>query len=416
MTISYITLGCKLNYAETSTYERKLGAEGFEAVPWSKGAEVYLVNTCTVTEHSDKKSRNIIRKLHRLSPEAKIYVTGCYAQLKKAEIESIEGVTAVFGAAEKSMIVPRILADAKGIVPSEADHGSFFPAYSSGERTRSFLKVQDGCDYKCAYCTVPYARGESRNIPISEIIPQAEAIAADGIKEIVLTGVNTGDFGRTSGETFFELIRELDKVDGIERYRISSIEPNLLTHEMIDWITSGSKFLPHYHIPLQSGCDTILKAMGRRYDTAAFAEKIQYIRLRSERSGGPKVFFGIDVIVGFPGETDELFMETYTFLRDVVKPAFIHIFPYSRRAGTPAAERKDQVQDCVKTKRVQMLEELCRELHEEFVKANHGVKEKVLFESTDRNGMMEGYTGNYIRISRPYDAELIGKIVEVDII
>ena len=415
MTISYITLGCKLNYAETSTYERKLSAEGFEAVPWSKGADVFLVNTCTVTEHSDKKSRNIIRKLHRISPYAKIYVTGCYAQLKKAEIEAIDGVTAVFGASEKSLIVPTILADCQGRAVQRADFGTFFPAYSSGERTRSFLKVQDGCDYKCAYCTVPYARGESRNIPISEIIPQAGAIAAEGIKEIVLTGVNTGDFGKSTGETFFDLIRELNKVDGIERYRISSIEPNLLTHEMIDWITSGSKFLPHYHIPLQSGCDTILKAMGRRYDTAAFAEKIQYIRSRSEIPGGPKVFFGIDVIVGFPGETDELFMETYTFLRDVVKPAFIHIFPYSRRAGTPAAERKDQVQDCVKTKRVQMLEELCRELHDEFLKANAGVREKVLFESTDRNGMMEGYTGNYIRVSRPYDAELIGKIVEIDI-
>ena len=371
------------------------------------------MNTCTVTEHSDKKSRNIIRKLHRLSPKAAIYVTGCYAQLKKAEIEAIEGVTAVFGAEEKSMIVPRILADARGSEPDYGTSGTFFPAYSSGERTRSFLKVQDGCDYKCAYCTVPYARGESRNIPISEIIPQAESIAAEGIKEIVLTGVNTGDFGKSTGETFFELIRQLNEVEGIERYRISSIEPNLLTEEMIDWITSGSKFLPHYHIPLQSGCDIILKAMGRRYDTAAFADKIRYIRQKTEIPGGPKVFFGIDVIVGFPGETDELFMETYEFLRDVVKPAFIHIFPYSRRSGTPAAERKDQVQDCVKTKRVQMLEDLCKELHEDFVKSNKGVSEHVLFESTDRNGMMEGYTGNYIRVSRPYDPDLIGKIVDI---
>ena len=414
-TISYITLGCKLNYAETSTYERRLNAEGFKAVPWSKGADIFLVNTCTVTEHSDKKSRNIIRKLHRLSPKAAIYVTGCYAQLKKAEIEAIEGVTAVFGADEKSMIVPSILADAHGCEPDYGTAGTFFPAYSSGERTRSFLKVQDGCDYKCAYCTVPYARGESRNIPISEIIPQAEAIASEGIKEIVLTGVNTGDFGKSTGETFFELIRQLNEVEGIERYRISSIEPNLLTEEMIDWITSGSKFLPHYHIPLQSGCDTILKAMGRRYDTAAFAEKIEYIRSRTEVPAGPKVFFGIDVIVGFPGETDELFMETYEFLRNVIRPAFIHIFPYSRRAGTPAAERKDQVQDCVKTKRVQMLEDLCKELHEEFVKSNKGVQEQVLFESTDRNGMMEGYTGNYIRVSRPYDPGLIGKIVDITI-
>ena len=413
MTIAYITLGCKLNYAETSTYERRLTAEGFEAVRWTKGADVFLVNTCTVTEHSDKKSRNIIRKLHRQCPEARIYVTGCYAQLKKAEIEAIEGVTAVFGAEEKSKIVPTILSDTKGIVPQAQTFSTFFPAYSSGERTRSFLKVQDGCDYKCAYCTVPYARGESRNIPISDIIPQAEAIAAEGIVEIVLTGVNTGDFGRTTGESFFDLIRQLNDVKGIERYRISSIEPNLLTHEMIDWITSGTKFLPHYHIPLQSGCDTILKAMGRRYDTAAFAEKIRYIRQKSEIPGGPKVFFGIDVIVGFPGETDELFMETYTFLREVIRPAFIHIFPYSRRAGTPAAERKDQVQDCVKTKRVQMLEELCQELHAQFIKENKGVAEKVLFESTDKKGMMEGYTGNYIRISQPYDPDKIGKIEEV---
>lgn len=411
--IAFITLGCKLNYAETSTYERELLKEGFEAVPWSKGADVFLVNTCTVTEHSDKKSRNIIRKLHRISPEAHIFVTGCYAQLKKAEIEAIEGVTKVFGATEKSRIVPEILSIVRGEECCGKGLETFFPAYSSGERTRSFLKVQDGCDYKCHYCTVPYARGESRNIPISEIIPQAEAIAAEGIKEIVLTGVNTGDFGKSTGETFFDLIRQLNEVDGIERYRISSIEPNLLTEEMIDWITSGTKFLPHYHIPLQSGCDTILREMGRRYDTAAFARKIQYIREKSEVPGGPKVFFGIDVIVGFPGETDELFMETYTFLRDVVRPAFIHIFPYSRRAGTPAAERKDQVQDSVKTQRVQMLEELCAELHQEFIEANKGVAEKVLFESTDRKGMMEGYSGNYIRVSREFDKDLIGRIVDV---
>ena len=413
--IAYITLGCKLNYAETSTYERKLNAEGFEAVPWNKGADIFLVNTCTVTEHSDKKSRNIIRKLHRQNPDAKIYVTGCSAQLRRADYEAIEGVERVFGATEKSLVVPVILEKICGTVCCGKDSGTFFPAFSSGERTRSFLKVQDGCDYKCHYCTVPYARGESRNIAISEIIPQAKEIAAEGIKEIVLTGVNTGDFGKSTGETFFELIKQLNDVEGIERYRISSIEPNLLTEEMIDWITSGTKFLPHYHIPLQSGCDIVLREMGRRYDTAAFAHKIQYIRKKTEKPGGPKVFFGIDVIVGFPGETDELFMETYTFLRDIVKPAFIHIFPYSRRAGTPAAERKDQVQDCIKTKRVQMLEELSAQLHEEFLRANKGVSEKVLFESTDRKGMMEGYTGNYIRISQPFDPEKIGQIIDVTI-
>ena len=404
-----------MNYAETSTYERELSRAGFQAVPWTKGADVFLVNTCTVTEHSDKKSRNIIRKLHRQNPEALIFVTGCYAQLKKAEIEAIEGVRKVFGATEKGLIVPTIIDIVSGGDCCGHDIGTFFPAYSSGERTRSFLKVQDGCDYKCHYCTVPYARGESRNIPIAEIVPLAEAIAAEGIKEIVLTGVNTGDFGRSTGETFYDLIRELNEVEGIERYRISSIEPNLLTEEMVDWIASGTKFLPHFHIPLQSGCDTILREMGRRYDTAAFAHKIQYIRQKMEVPGGAKVFFGIDVIVGFPGETDELFEETYTFLRDVVRPAFIHIFPYSRRAGTPAATRKDQVQDSVKTLRVQRLEALCQELHEEFVSAHKGLTGKVLFESTDRNGMMEGYTENYIRVTAPYDSAAINNIVEIEI-
>ena len=416
-TIAFITLGCKLNYAETSTYERALLKEGLEAVPWNRGADIFLVNTCSVTEHSDKKSRNIIRKLHRLSPDAMIVVTGCYAQLKKAEIEKIEGVTMVFGAAEKSAIVPSVLTKLREESESLPLHKSacIFPAYSDGERTRSFLKVQDGCDYRCAYCTVPDARGESRNIPIALAVEQAREIAAAGIREIVLTGVNTGDFGRTTGENFFDLIRSLNNVEGIERYRISSIEPNLLTEEMIDWIASGTKFLPHFHIPLQAGSDTVLKEMGRRYDTAAFAAKIAYIREKMEKPDGPKVFFGIDVIAGFPGETDELFMETYDFLGKVVKPAFIHVFPYSRRAGTRAAARKDQVQDSIKTRRVQMLEELSAKLHEEFLEQNRGVTGHVLFERTDKNGMMEGYTENYIRVSRPYDPELIGKITEVTI-
>ena len=418
--IAFITLGCKLNYAETSSYERALLKEGcFEAVPWSEGADVFLVNTCSVTEHSDKKSRNIIRKLHKISPEADIVVTGCYAQLKRAEIEAIEGVKKVFGAEEKSLVVPYIRGISSEKQARQDEIGrriTFFPAFSSGERTRSFLKVQDGCDYKCAYCTVPYARGESRNIPIAEIIPQAEQIAEQGIVEIVLTGVNTGDFGKSTGENFFDLIRALDRVQGIERYRISSIEPNLLTEEMLDWMARDTnKFLPHFHIPLQSGSDTILSQMGRRYDTAAFASKIAYIRKALEGPGRLPVFIGIDVIVGFPGETDELFMETYNFLKDVVKPSFIHIFPYSRRAGTPAAERRDQVQDSIKTRRVQALEELSAKLHSEFIAANKGLKSKVLFESTDRNGMMSGYTENYIRIERPFDPSAINRIREVEI-
>ena len=429
--MAFVTLGCKLNYAETSTYERELLKEGIEAVPWEEKADIYLVNTCTVTEHSDKKCRNIIRKLHRVSPEAAIFVTGCYAQLKKDEIRKIEGVAAVFGAGEKLRVVPEISAYLKSgdtagnpsVIsgesrPSDACIGcssDFLPAYSSGERTRSFLKVQDGCDYFCAYCTVPYARGRSRNIPISDIVRQAEEIASGGIREIVLTGVNTGDFGKSTGESFLDLVKALNEVSGIERYRISSIEPNLLTDSIVDWIASGTKFLPHFHIPLQSGSDTILKAMGRRYDTAFFARKLDYIRQAMEHPGGPKVFFGIDVIVGFPGETDTLFRETYDFLKERAKPAFIHIFPYSRRTGTPAAARKDQVRDSVKTERVRILEDLCAGLHSEFVESNRGIREKVLFESTDRDGMMSGYTGNYIRIERPYDPGLVGKTVPVTI-
>jgi len=414
--ISYVTLGCKLNYAETSTYERELTKEGFEAVSWTSSlSDIYLVNTCSVTEHSDKKCRNIIRKLHRITPSAAIVVTGCYAQLKKDEIMALEGVVAVFGAKEKSSVVPFIKTLAEGGSPVSSCTENIFPAFSSGERTRSFLKVQDGCDFKCNYCTVPYARGESRNLPISLLVSQAGEIAASGIKEIVLTGVNTGDFGKTTGESFLDLLKALDKVDGIERYRISSIEPNLLTEEIIDWIASGTKFLPHFHIPLQSGCDEILKEMGRRYDTEAFEKKISYIRNAMEKPGHPEVFFGIDVIVGFPGESDELFEKTYRFLKDRIRPAFIHIFPYSKRPGTPAAVRKDQVQDSKKTERVNRLEELCEELHEQFIQENRGLKEKVLFESSDKKGRMYGYTGNYIQIERDYDKSLVGKIVEVTI-
>lgn len=417
--ISFITLGCKLNYAETSTYERRLLESGvpLEVTPWSKGADIFLVNTCSVTEHSDKKCRNIIRKLHRVSPEAAIFVTGCYAELKRGEIEALEGVRAVFGAKEKNLVVPGVLDyiaenQNNSEIPVSCEKtpwncgGDYLGAYSTGERTRSFLKVQDGCDFKCNYCTVPYARGESRNEPIADIVLKAEEIAATGCREIVITGVNTGDFGKSTGENFFDLIMALNAVKDIERYRISSIEPNLLTEPMIDWIVSGTKFLPHFHIPLQSGSDAVLREMGRRYDTRAFARKIEYIR---KAFGDRKVFFGIDVIVGFPGETDELFEQTYNFLKNRIRPAFIHIFPYSRRAGTPAAVRKDQVQDSVKTERVARLEELCKELHREFVSGCLGDSAQVLFEGADKNGKMCGYTENYIKVWEDYDPKLIGR-------
>ena len=425
-TASYITLGCKLNYAETSPYDRGFINAGYESVPWNKGADLFVINTCSVTEHADKKSRNIIRKLHKVSPDATIVVTGCYAQLKKAEVESLEGVSLVFGANEKSSLVTTTLdyiAQRTESKPTTSPQEETFAAYSSGEeRTRSFLKVQDGCDNFCAYCTVPYARGRSRSISIDKAVSEAKKIAASGVKEIVLTGVNTGDFGRKTGESFLDLLKALNDVQGIERYRISSIEPNLLTDDIVDWIASGTKFLPHFHIPLQSGSDTILKDVGRKYTTEFFANKIAYIRekmnpkpgeLNADGSKKPDVFFGIDVIAGLPGETDELFLETYNFLKDRIKPAFIHIFPYSRRAGTRSAARKDQVQDCVKTKRVAMLEELCKTLNEDFIASQKGVREQVLFEEDNNDGVMSGYTGNYIKVDRPWDPTLAGKIVEV---
>jgi len=412
-TIALLNLGCKLNYAETSTYERDFVAAGLEVVPWSSKADIYLINTCSVTATADAKSRNLIRKVHRVNPGAVIVVTGCSAQLRRTEIEAIPGVDLVFGCDEKSFVVPDALRFC-GITQVVNNHTNIFPAYSSGERTRSFLKVQDGCDNFCSYCTVPYARGRSRNVPVAECVANAGKIAAMGVKEIVLTGVNTGDFGRSTGESFLSLLQALNGVEGIERYRISSIEPNLLTEEIVDWIASGTKFQPHFHIPLQTGSDELLERMGRHYDTAFFARKLNYVRQAMEGPGKPMVFFGIDVMVGLPGETEDLFRQTVSFLESV-RPSFIHVFPYSRRPGTPAARMDGQVPEAVKKERVEVLEALSSRLHSEFVKANRGIHEKVLFESTDRQGFMEGYTGNYIRIRRPYEEGLSGKIVDVTI-
>ena len=416
MKVALTTLGCKLNYAETSTYERGFVARGLEVVPWNQPADVYVVNTCAVTETAEKKSRNLMRRAHKLAPDALIVVTGCYAELKKEKLYEIDGVSRVFGAKDKAVLVEETMAmleGSAGMPGSDQISVDTLPAYSSGERTRSFLKVQDGCNNFCAYCTVPYARGRSRNIPICELVKQAEQIAAKGIREVVLTGVNTGDFGRTTGESFLDLLKALDAVDGIDRYRISSIEPNLITEEIVDWIASGTKFQRHFHIPLQSGSDTILKKVGRRYDTALFASRIDYIRQAMERPGEPKVFFGIDVIVGLPGETEELFLETFHFLKDRIKPAFIHVFPYSKRPGTRAAVMPDQVRDSVKTERVARLEALCADLHAAFVTANKGLPERVLWESSVKDGMMAGYTGNYIRIEKPFDPKLVNQLEEI---
>ncbi|MBP5486554.1 MAG: tRNA (N(6)-L-threonylcarbamoyladenosine(37)-C(2))-methylthiotransferase MtaB [Bacteroidales bacterium] len=456
MKIALLTLGCKLNYAETSTYERGFVSAGLEVVGWEEKADVYLVNTCSVTERAEKKCRNVIRKVHRVSPDAKIIVTGCYAELRRSELEAIDGVARVFGAAEKTRVVPESLSllgiSRQGVLsptgkslPSQAmgpsrspghgrpgPSGAILPggsdltdqevleAYSSEERTRSFLKVQDGCNNFCAYCTVPFARGTSRNIPIASAVAQAREIASTGIKEIVITGVNTGDFGRTTGESFLELLKRLNDVEGIERYRISSIEPNLITEEIVDWIASGTKFQPHFHIPLQSGSDEILSRVRRRYTTEFFADRIDYIRSvmdprPGEKEGNlkPFVFFGIDVIAGLPGETDDLFEETCMFLKERIKPAFIHIFPYSKRPGTVAANWKDQVRDSIKTERVARLESLCDELHRDFIEMNKGRLSQVLWESDVKDGIMGGYTGNYIRVERPFDPSKVNTIEDI---
>lgn len=415
MRVAVHTLGCKLNYSESSTIAREFSRRGYEVVPHTEEADIYIVNTCSVTEHSDKKDRNLIRRLHRRSPNALIAVIGCYAQLKGESIAKIEGVDIVLGARSKGMVVDeveRLLKEGRGAAPVvdivDIDCvKNIFPAFSTGERTRSFLKIQDGCDYKCSYCTVPYARGSSRSLPLALILDQAREIASSGIVEIVLTGVNTGDYGRKSGESFLSLLQGLNAVEGIERYRISSIEPNLLTPEVVEWIASGTKFLPHFHIPLQSGCDRILQKMGRRYRTEDFRRKIELIRSRMEH-----VFFGIDVIVGFPGETDEDFRTTCAFLKEI-HPAFIHVFPYSRRNGTPAAAMPDQVEECVKAERVEVLERMCAEFYSDFCVENAGREEEVLFESKSKDGMMSGYTRNYIKVERPYDSKAIGRVVRV---
>ena len=414
-TVAFVTLGCKLNFSETSTIAQHFIEAGYERVAQNKPADIYVVNTCSVTEHADKKCRNFIRKLHKQNPNALIAVTGCYAQLKPQEILEIEGVDIVVGADRKGDVFQLVndkisteSASRWSYSCAISEVNTIFPAFSQGERTRSFLKVQDGCDYRCSYCTIPLARGKSRNLSIATLVEEARKIAAKGMVEVVLTGVNTGDFGKTTGEKFLDLLKALNDVEGIERYRISSIEPNLLNEETIRWIASGTKFQNHFHIPLQSGCDKILAKMRRRYNTTMFYDKISMIR---DIMGD--VFFGIDVIVGFPGESDEDFEATYNFLKNKIKPAFIHVFPYSRRADTDAAVMPDQVQESIKTRRVEALTALSEELHNEYCNRYKGTTQQVLFESTQKGGMMYGYTGNYIKVESKYDKSFIGKITEV---
>lgn len=410
--VSFHTLGCKLNFSESSTLAREFERGGYLRVEPSEPTDVAVINSCSVTEHADKKCRNIIRKIHRRNPNAIIAVTGCYAQLKPNDIAAIEGVDIVLSNNDKGDLfrrVEEIREKGKATVFSCSVENltRFFAAYSSADRTRSFLKVQDGCDYKCAYCTIHYARGSSRNMPIADIVEEAKEIAAAGQKEIVITGINTGDFGRTTGEKFIDLLRALNEVDGIERYRISSIEPNLITDEIIEFCASSPKFVPHFHIPLQSGSTHILELMRRRYTAERYRERIAKIRELM-----PDAFLGVDVIVGFPGEGEQEFMETYRLLEEV-GASFLHIFPFSERPGTPAVEMPNKVQSRISTERVSRLEELSDRLHKSFAEKYLGSVREVLFESTDRNGLMYGYTDNYLRVSAPYDTALINNICAV---
>ena len=410
--VSFHTLGCKLNFSESSTLARQFERGGYRRVEPSEATDVAVINSCSVTEHADKKCRNIIRKIHRRNPNAIIAVTGCYAQLKPNEIAAIDGVDIVLSNNHKGDLYQRVVelqerGKAEVYSCSVEELTRFFAAYSSADRTRSFLKVQDGCDYKCAYCTIHYARGASRNIPIADIVSEAEEIAAAGQREIVITGVNTGDFGRTTGEKFIDLLKALDRVEGIDRYRISSIEPNLITDEIIEFCAASPRFQPHFHIPLQSGSTRILGLMRRRYTAERYRDRIAKIR-----SLMPDAFIGIDVIVGFPGEGEEEFMETYRLLEEV-GASFLHIFPFSERPGTPAVTMPNKVQSSISTERVARLEELCRRLHKDFATKFLGTEREVLFESTDRNGLMYGYTDNYLRVAAPYQTSKINTICRV---
>jgi threonylcarbamoyladenosine tRNA methylthiotransferase MtaB len=422
--VSFHTLGCKVNFAETSTLAREFAAAGFERVGSSVDdeegadthrrktpptADIYVVNSCTVTAAADKKCRNLIARLHRHAPDAKIIVTGCYAQRDPDRVSALRGVWRVIGNGDKGKVVGA----ARGIhtvFDFQIPAVDLYPAYSVGDRTRSFLKVQDGCDYQCSYCTIHSARGMSRSLPISQVVRHACEIARSGVKEIVITGVNTGDFGRSTGESFIDLLRALDGVEGIERYRISSIEPNLLTDAIIDFCASSEKFQPHFHIPLQSGSDRILGLMRRRYTTAQFAERIERVRARM-----PDAFIGVDVIVGFPGETEQDFEATRDFLERIA-PAQLHVFPYSSRPDTPAAEMRGRVAPEVAAARAAQLGELSRRLHDRFTIRFSGTQAMVLWEAALKGGMMSGFTVNYLKITAPYDHDKINTITETILI
>lgn len=418
--VAFYTLGCKLNFSETSTIARDFQADGFERVDFEERADIYVINTCSVTDNADKQFKQIVRKALKINSNAFIAAVGCYAQLKPEELAAVDGVDLVLGATEKFKITDYINDLSKnemGEVHScEIEEADFYVgSYSIGDRTRAFLKVQDGCDYKCTYCTIPMARGISRSDALGNVLKNASEIAAQGIKEIVLTGVNIGDYGK--GEfgnkkhehTFLELVQALDAVPGIERLRISSIEPNLLKNETIEFVAQSRTFVPHFHVPLQSGSNTILKKMKRRYLRELYAERVAKIR-----EVMPHACIGVDVIVGFPGETDEHFLETYHFLNDLAI-SYLHVFTYSERDNTEAAEMDGIVPANVRAKRSKMLRGLSAKKRRAFYESQLGATRTVLFEGENREGYIHGFTENYVKVKHPWNPDLVNTLHEVQL-
>jgi threonylcarbamoyladenosine tRNA methylthiotransferase MtaB len=417
-TVAFHTLGCKLNFAETSTLARQLKNSGFSKVDFSEMADIYVINTCSVTDNADKETKSIVRRAKKLNPQALVAITGCYAQLKPEQVAAIDGVNLVLGAKEKFNIdeyLSKLLAQEKieKIHSCEIEETkAFTAAWSEGDRTRTFLKIQDGCDFPCTYCTIPLARGKSRSGSIQQVLDQVKDIAKKGIKEIVLTGLNTGDYGidpetgkRTN--TFLELITALDKVESIERFRISSIEPNLIHDEVIYFIAHSKKFVPHFHIPLQSGCDKILKLMRRRYTASLYRDRVKLIKELM-----PHASIGADVITGFPGETVEDHNTTLAFIQSL-PVSYLHVFTYSSRSNTPAATMAQQVDAAEKKNRTASLRTLSAKLENYFYESQRSTKVNVLFESENKNGFIAGYSENYIRVTADFNQNLVGKLVAV---
>ena len=417
--VAFHTLGCKLNFAETSTIARKFENTGYTKVDFAEEADVYVLNTCSVTENADKECKQLIRNVKKLSPQAIVAVIGCYAQLKANEIGQIAGVDLVLGAKEKfnlphyvDHLTKKEQAEVHSCEIEETD--AFVSSYSVGDRTRSFLKVQDGCDYTCSYCTIPLARGKSRSDSIESVVAQAKEIAAQGVKEIVLTGVNIGDFGFTQTsytekkqENFLELIQELDKVEGVERFRISSIEPNLLKDEIIDFVAQSTRFVPHFHVPLQSGSNIILKLMRRRYMRELYVERVARIK-----QSMPYACIGVDVIVGFPGETETEFLETYNFI-NALDISYLHVFTYSERPNTDAIHLEQVVPIQERKERNKMLRILSTKKQRNFYEQHIGSARKVLFEAENRNGFINGFTDNYIKVQMPFSIDIINTMKDV---